>query len=297
LANQLSHRKLYCWQILSKDGRPLATSDGLEIGVHRSIDTLRMSGLSRLIVCGGSYCKVQDNLLIKWLHRVANQGTDLGAISTGSYLLAAAGLLDGYRCTTHWQYVQGMREEHPRLQISSQLFVIDRNRFTCSGGSSVLDLMMHIVSRDHGDRLAALLSESLVCERVRAPDEPQRVPLRSMLGHSQPRLAEAIALMEANIEEPIPLAELACYIGVSARHLERLFRKHLDCSPSRHYRELRLKHAHCLLWQTGKTVTEIAFASGFNSIPHFCKNFREYFGHSPSISRRLFNTKVQGARA
>ncbi|WP_157957121.1 GlxA family transcriptional regulator, partial [Salinicola salarius] len=168
---------------------------------------------------------------------------------------------------------------------STRLFSIDRDRFTASGGTAPLDMMLNMIGRDHGRELSAAISEMFIYERVRGEEDQQRVPLKHVLGTTQPKLLEIVALMEANIEEPIELDELASYVDVSRRQLERLFQRHLHCSPSRYYLKLRLTRARQLLKQTPLPIIEIASACGFVSTPHFSKCYREYFGTPPREDR------------
>lgn len=158
-----------------------------------------------------------------------------------------------------------MQEAYPRVNMSTRLFTLDRNRFTSSGGTAPLDMMLHLISRDHGRELSAAISEMFVYERIRNEQDHQRVPLKHMLGTNQPKLQEIVALMEANLEEPIDLDELAVYVAVSRRQLERLFQKYLHCSPSRYYLKLRLIRARQLLKQTPMSIIEVASVCGFVS--------------------------------
>ena len=206
----------------------------------------------------------------------------LGALCTGSYLLARAELLNGYRCTIHWENLASLREEYPRLIISSELFEVDRDRYTCSGGTAPLDMMLHLIARQQDQPLAAAISEEFLCERIRGRHDRQRIPLRLRLGTSQPKLIEAVALMEANLEEPMSPDELALHVGLSRRQLERLFQKYLSCVPTRYYLELRLARARQLLLQTTMSIVDVAFACGFVSAPHFSKCYRDFFWHSSS---------------
>jgi transcriptional regulator GlxA family with amidase domain len=182
-----------------------------------------------------------------------------------------------------------MREEFPNVLMSSNLFAIDRDRFTCSGGNSSLDMMLQFVSNHHGPELAAAVSEMFIMERIRDHHDTQRIPLRLHLGNSQPKLIEAVALMEANLEETISLDDLAQYVGVSRRQLERLFQKHLKCVPSRYYLELRLNRARQLLLQTNLSIIDVSLACGFVSAPHFSKCYRDFFGIPPREERRRFS--------
>ena len=118
-------------------------------------------------------------------------------------MLARAGLLDGHRCTIHWENLPGFIEAFPEIPVSSDLYEIDRNRFTCSGGTAALDLMLHRIALAHGDELATKVSEQCIVDRIRGPHDRQRMPLRVRLGVHHPKLIRAVEIMEGNIEEPL----------------------------------------------------------------------------------------------
>ncbi len=150
-------------------------------------------------------------------------------------------------------------------------------------------MVWQVVSNHRGPELAAAVSEMFIMERIRDHHDTQRIPLRLHLGNSQPKLIEAVALMEANLEETISLDDLAQYVGVSRRQLERLFQKHLKCVPSRYYLELRLNRARQLLLQTNLSIIDVSLAGGFVSAPHFSKCYRDFFGIPPREERRRFS--------
>lgn len=286
MANRLSDKALYQWLIITQDGQPITASNGLSLTPHCAIH--ETGGLNTLLVCGGiDVDQIGDKLLIAWLRKLAQRKINLGALCTGSYILARAELLNGYRCTIHWQNIASLRENFPRLIISSELFEIDRDRFTCSGGVAPLDMMLQLIRKQHGQVLAAAISEEFICERIRDRHDRQRIPLRMRLGTSQPKLIEAVSLMEANVEEPMSPDELAQHVGLSRRQLERLFQKYLNCVPTRYYLELRLARARQLLLQTSMSIVDVAFACGFVSAPHFSKCYRDFFGIPPRDERRL----------
>ena len=149
-----------------------------------------------------------------------------------------------------------------------------------------MDMMVYLIAQKHGWDLATEIAEEFLVERIRGRNDRQRLPLRLQLGASQPKLAEAVAFMEANIEELISLDEIASHVGLSRRQLERLFQKYLHCVPTRYYMRLRLMHARQLLLQTSMPIVDIAYASGFVSTPHFSKCYREFFGIPPREERR-----------
>lgn len=286
MANQLSGKALYRWSVVSLDGQPVTASNGLAFTPDVPLQAI--TDFHLLLVCGGvDINQTVDKSLIASLRKLANRRLPLGALCTGSYVLAKAELLNGYRCTIHWENMASLREEFPSLVISSELFEIDRDRYTCSGGTAPLDMMLHLIGRQQGAELAAAISEEFICERIRDRHDRQRIPLRLRLGTSQPKLIEAVSLMEANLEEPMSPDELAQHVGLSRRQLERLFQKYLNCVPTRYYLELRLARARQLLLQTTMSIVDVAFACGFVSAPHFSKCYRDFFGVPPRDERRL----------
>ena len=285
LANHVSGRKLYEWDIYSRDGKPVAASNGIELAVSGSladIDPVPMA-----IVCSGvDVQKYIEKDLISKLRRLVSHGASIGALCTGAYILARAGLLDGYRCTVHWENLIGFREDFPDIDVTSELFEIDRNRLTCAGGTAALDMMLNLIAVQVGHDTAALVADSMIHHRIRDGREAQRMELRARLGLSHPKLLAVISHMEENLEEPLSCAELAAYVGLSTRQLERLFNKYLNRSPTRYYLGLRLDRARFLLLQTSMPILDVALACGFVSASHFSKSYREYFGRTPSEERQ-----------
>ena len=148
-----------------------------------------------------------------------------------------------------------------------------------------MDMMLNLIGKERGRAICDQISEAMLCERVRDGSDRQRMPLRMRLGSSQPKLVEAVELMESNIEEPMTLDELASHVGIYRRQLERLFQKHLKCVPTRYYLEIRLRRARELLIRSSRSIVDIAFACGFVSAPHFSKCYRDFFGLPPREER------------
>ena len=284
LANRMSGQALYEWHVFSQNGEPVQASNGLEVAVAGDLSSAEK--LQTIAVCAGIDVRAAVNKdLISWLRKVDRQGADVGAICTASYILAKAGMLDGYDCTIHWENLAGFVEEFPELQVTNEIFEIDRQRFTCSGGTAAIDMMLNMIGMQHGHELAASVADQFIHERIRDHHDHQRMSLSARLGVRHPKLLSVIKVMEDNLEEPLGRSALAKEAGLSTRQLERLFRKYLQRSPARYYLELRLNRARLLLVQTNMSVIDVALACGFVSASHFSKCYRDYFGHTPRKER------------
>ncbi|MEX0923102.1 MAG: GlxA family transcriptional regulator [Rhodovibrionaceae bacterium] len=285
-ANRLSGSQRYQWHLISPEGGMVTTSSGIEVKTTKT--AAEVERLNTLIVCGGLKAeRFEDKATFAWLRRLDREGVRVGALSTGTYLLAKAGLLDGYRCTIHWENLESFAEDYPNLEVSPELYEIDRNRFTCSGGTAVLDLMLSLIALEHGRTLATQVAEQFIHERIRERHDSQRMALRARLGISHPKLLKVVELMEQHQEEPLSRSALAQRAGLSTRQLERLFRKYLHRTPTRFYLELRLNRARKLLNQTAMPVLDVALACGFISASHFSKCYREFFNRTPREERAL----------
>jgi transcriptional regulator GlxA family with amidase domain len=294
LANRTSGRALYAWTLVTRDGEPVKASNGIVFHADTSME--KAPAVEMLIVCSGIGGHLyNEKAVFSWLRRLDRQGTDVGALCTGSHVLARAGLLEGYRCTIHWENITGFIEEFPDIEVTNELFEIDRNRFTCSGGTAALDMMLNLIGRQHGHELAAAVSEQFIHERIRDQHDHQRMALTARLGVRHPKLIQVIKLMEQHLEEPLDRAALATKVRLSTRQLERLFGKYLGRSPARYYLELRLNRARLLLLQTNMSVIDVALACGFVSASHFSKCYRDFFGKTPRKERGL--PLVSGAEA
>jgi len=285
LVNRVSEDTLYTGSTYSLDGQPVTASNGIPVIVDGAI--AEAEKLDIVFVCSGIHAhKYCDKGLLTRLRRMASHGTDIGALCTGTHILAKAGLLEESRCTIHWENFTAFTEEFPDIDVTSELFEIDRNRYTCAGGTAAVDLMLNLIALQAGSNVAATVADEMIHHRIRDGHEAQRMELRSRLGVAHPKLLAVIQLMEENLEETLNCADLAASVGLSTRQLERLFRKYLKSAPTRYYVELRLKRARFLLRQTSLPILSVALAAGFVSASHFSKCYREHFKRTPSEERR-----------
>ena len=282
--NRLLGRDAYQWRLASLDGKPLAASNGIPLPALKPDAALRDSHY--LFVCGGLRIKSPDERqYLSILRQAARRGIAVGSLSTGTYLLARAGLLDGYRCTIHWENRPAFQEDFPALQCTSKIYEIDRDRLTCSGGTAAMDMMLQIIADQHGAELATGVANQFHHERIRNERDDQRGGRRGSLVALPPKLRTALALMQKRIEDPLTLPAIARQVGLSPRQLERLFLRYFEMTPLRYYMQLRIERARELLLYSDRPILEIAVSAGFTSTSHFAGWYRRVFGVSPSELR------------
>jgi transcriptional regulator GlxA family with amidase domain len=284
-ANRLSGQALYAWPHASADGGTVRASTGAAMLVdHAAGDELDCDIL--FVFAAGNPSQFRDSATFHWLRRLAASGVVLAGVSGGPFLLARAGLLDGHRATIHWEHEAGFAEEFPRIISSRDLYVIDRRRITCAGGTAGLDLAVDLIERDHGRAFATRVREWFIGPDHRAGDRPQRRGLSERFGVADTRLLKALACMDANMEIPLARDALAAAAGISLRQLERLFRSAVGGSIAEVYLLMRLDKARTLLSNSSIRITAIGLACGFQDPSHFSRAYRLRFGHSPRDERQ-----------
>ncbi len=285
-ANRLSGRTLYEWKLVSLDGKPVLASNGITIDVHAAVETLEKPDM--VVVCVGLeplQCAGNRRLHHR-LRYLARHGCRVGAISGGSFILAEAGLLANRSCTVHWEYNDLFASQYPQLQRSQDLYVVDRDVFTCSGGTAALDMMLHFVREQCGATLALAVADQFLHPRIREHGDHQRMEIRARYGLHDAKLIEVIRLMEGTIENPLHVQAIAERIGLTSRQIERLFQRDIGQSPRVFYLQLRLERGRVLLRQSSQTVQDVALGCGFASTSHFANAYKRHFRHTPSEERR-----------
>jgi transcriptional regulator GlxA family with amidase domain len=284
-ANRMSERSLFEWTLVSVEGSDVAASNGIRIPTECRLEQLKATDL--LVVCAGLEPAQfsPPHGVHHQLRRLARHGAMIGGMSTGAFILADAGLLSDRRCTVHWEYADWFQSRYPTIALSRDLYVVDRNVFTCSGGTAALDMMLHFVSLAAGPGIAAAVAEQFIHPEIRRQDDHQRPAMHARFGVGSPKLAEVIRLMESAVENPLDIRELAGLVGISARQVERLFRDQLGMAPKVFYLKLRLARARTLLRQTVDPVLAVAVECGFTSTSHFSHAYKRAFGIPPTQER------------
>ncbi|WP_164660194.1 GlxA family transcriptional regulator [Tropicibacter sp. Alg240-R139] len=284
IANLVSGEPLYHWSFASENSETATCSNESVTLVHSGFDALPRC--DQLFVLSGIH--MRDHVtkpLLAALRRERVRGTAIGALCSGAWVLAEAGFLDDMQAAIHWEYHDSFMEAFPEVNLVRSVFVADEKYMTASGGTATADLILHLIERDHGQDLSVAVADQMVYNAVRHATAEQKVSLQSRNGMRNAHLTKAIQIMQDQISDPISPTVIAENVGISTRQLERLFGKYLNASPKKYFMEMRLDRARNLLIQTEASVTEVAFACGFESPGHFSRVYRATYGVTPMLQR------------
>lgn len=278
---QLGH-EAYRWRVVSPDGAPVPLTCGIELPSAGPLSHA-VGAEALIVVAGYRLAEVATRPLIRDLRRIAPRFLLVGGIDAAPWVLARAGLLDGHRATVHWEDLEDLADAHPHVDVVPDRFVIDRNRVTISGAAPAADFMLHLIRARHGAALARQVASSFLAT-VRKGSEPQIAP-EAQEPALDPRVAQALARMEARIDTPEPASDTAKAVGLSPRRLETLFRAALGATPAAHALDLRLQAARRMITDTRHPLAEVALRTGFSSPSTLSRAFRARFGHPPGALR------------
>ena len=282
----------YVWDFITCSDAPVTASDG--IAVTPSLPHSTPVKFDYFFVVAGMECNpAYPAKLNATMRRISRNSTVFGALSTGAYMLARAGYLDGYQFTLHWENQAAFEEEFPELEISPNLYIMDRDRWSGSGGLSSMDMVLNIIALDHGHNVAHAVGNQYQIDRMRSPEIGQRPFSLDEYETLPAALQKAISVMMVNLETPLPIPEVASAAGKTVRSLERLCNRHLASSHARFYRKLRLDKARQLLWHTNLSVMHVALMTGFPSPSHLSRLYVNAFGIKPSAERNTARKRDQ----
>lgn len=289
IANRLAGKELYRWQCFSKDGQPVVASNLMMLQNHLSIDepTLPKNLIVNASFHPEKYC--DDEAIIKWLRKLQRNDCIIGALDTGCFMLAKAGLLAHKCITMHWEAIPIFKEQYQRQNISTELFVIDKHLMTCAGGTAASDMVLYLIGQDHGQALVLNICDQFIKKNIRQHSDHQQIDLAKSLNIHHPRLLNVLRLMAINISNPMTIEQLANCVHISLRQLERLFKQHFKCTAKQYYLRLRLERAQQLLNESDLNIYDIALITGFSSSSHFCRSYRQHFAITASQQRALIS--------
>lgn len=284
-ANYLEGVANFRWKIAS-GGKSCLASNGVTIETVSLKDVLKET--FDIVVVSSSWTpeKAATPQLLGALRKWARAGSIIGALDTGAFILADAGLLIGRRATVHYEHIDALKELHPNIEVMEDILVQDEKRFSCSGGVAAGDMALNILAARGGDALANAAARYIFHPKLRGSGSSQNPAGAEPLGSTVPdAVRHAITIMEQNLEEALSMVQICRKLKLSHRQLDRLFRRYVGRSPAIYYRDIRLDRARGLVTQTNMLLSEIAIASGFSSQVHFSRAYRQRFGLPPRKDR------------
>lgn len=288
-ANRQDARPPYRVVLATPAGRPVRSDTGLHVhgqgrldGIDHRVDTL--------VVCGGlgHEAASENSRLVGQVRRLAALSRRVASVCTGATVLAAAGLLDGRRVTTHWYYAGELARRFPRVHVDPAPIYVREGTVSTSGGvTAALDLTLAFVEEDHGAEIARRVAMGMVTYLHRPGDQAQVSPFTSSPRPEQLLLRRVVDHVIGHLDADLGTARLAALIGVSQRHLSRLFAEHIGRTPARFVRDARLEAASRLLVATLDPLTTVARRCGFASAESLRQAFVVRFGLTPSRFRAV----------
>jgi transcriptional regulator GlxA family with amidase domain len=278
-ANTLSDETLYHWRFLTMDGAAVVSSSGMQVAPHGALN--EGEGTALMIMPSYGFRGLGSWDITKGLRAAAKRYTYLAGLDTGSWLLASAGLLAGYRATIHWEELTSFAETFPDVDAQRERFVMDRDRITCSGAMAAFDLIMHLISETHDPLLSVAVAQLFMTrDSARSHSSFSRTSGRSV--------DRAISIMQEHLERPLSVGDVALQVGCTQRTLEQRMRAELNVTPQAVYRRLRLTLARKLVCDTDQRVTEIAARCGYENASAMTRAFKAEFDQTPRQLRSQF---------
>ncbi|MFE3476429.1 MULTISPECIES: DJ-1/PfpI family protein [unclassified Streptomyces] len=289
IANSYGANPQYSIELGTLARRAIATSAGISLHASHTVEAVT-GPLDTLVVAGGAGCveAAESERLLVEISRLARRSRRIASVCTGAFVLAAAGLLDGRRVTTHWGWAAQLAERHPAVAVDVRpLYIRDGNVYTAAGVTSALDMTLSLIEEDHGPTLARAVARELVVHLHRQADQAQiSVFLSSPLPEAR-LVRDVTGYITSNLTANLTPSALAARAGVSTRHLTRLFNVHLETTPARAVRAARTEAAVLLVRSSSLPLAAIARRCGFTSEQTLRQAFRDLYGCTGDKIRRM----------
>lgn len=280
------------WRCLSVDGRPVRSGQGTPVDVEGGLVEPGSPDGIAVVVGGNDIWQVSDARVVGWVRKRARHGAMVGGLCTAAVTLAKAGVLVDREASMHHEVRDAFLEVFLDHRLSCFPYTIDEDVFTSAGGTTAIDVMLEIISANASADISGRVAAEMLYGDLHIMQKTAHVDVASRNRQANHLVGRAIRHLEANLDRPVPSAELAQIFGVSVRQIERLFGKHVGVPPKLMHTKLRLERGYKLVMQTDLTVIEIAMACGYDSSATFAKNFARVYGASPHRLRGRGSSQV-----
>lgn len=281
-ANLLRGEEVYQFRIASEHGGAVMSSQGFSVNT----EPLAEAGYDTLIVAGDNECRLPSTTLVDFLRRAPFRSRRIASICTGAFVLAAAGLLDGKRATTHWYHARAFKKQYPNVQLDEdRIFVVDGQVWTSAGMSAGVDLALAIVESDFGLETARMVARKLVLYQRRGGGQSQFSTLLELNARSD-RVQMALTYASENLASDLSVDRLAEAARLSPRQFSRVFREETGQSPAKAVERLRVEAARLMMETTRHPIEIIARETGFGDRERMRQAFLRAFGQPPQTIQR-----------
>ncbi|MEM9279355.1 MAG: GlxA family transcriptional regulator [Pseudomonadota bacterium] len=283
-ANRVAGKALYDWQLTSLSGVNVPLTCDVPLTIDQAFDE-RQRGDLLIIIGGFNQSRHVSSAELATVRKAASGFRAVAGIEAGSWVVARAGLLNGYTATTHWEDFEAFTDSFPEIEVRLDRYVVDRNRMTCGGASPAFDMLLDMIRQRNGPAVAMEVASVFIYDEAHSQFDEQPLVSLGRVARKERRLEQAVRLMEKWIEQPSPVAAIARRVGVSSNTLEAIFKRHVGMTPGRFYLNLRLKAANRMVLDTDMSLREIAVRSGFNSLSAFSRAYAKGFGKPAQQAR------------
>jgi transcriptional regulator GlxA family with amidase domain len=291
MANRFGGHREYDIVLTSPDGGAISCNSGLALAGAVPLAELK-GDLDTILVAGGSpqaLREVSETYLLDWLHERAPTTRRIGSVCSGAFVLAAAGMLDGRRATTHWDFCNEMREFRPAVLLEPDaIFVADPPFYTSAGVTAGIDLCLSLVEADCGPQLALAIARNLVLFMRRPGGQTQYSAGLNVQAAATPRLRQLVSDISADPSGDLSVPELAARAAMSERTFSRVFQKETGVSPASFVELARVDRAKALLETSEWTMARVAERAGFGSVESLHRAFNKKVGVTPGDYRHRF---------
>lgn len=284
-ANRLSRQPMFNWKLLSFDGGSVPLTCGIDLPVDGAFSEIETAE-TLIILAGFNHQEHVTPSRLKHLRQASAKCKVIVAVEAGTWVLAQAGILNDHAVTTHWEDTENLSEAYPKLNVRTDRYVIDGKIWSCGGASPAMDMMLHYIRTVQNRSLALDVASVFIYSETVSATQSQPIISLGRINETEPRLAMAINLMEANIEDPLNIKKIAEGAALSSRMLEKLMRKYLGTSPAAYYLRLRLQSARRFVLDTNLSIQDISVRCGFNSQAAFSRAFKRRYNCSARNLRK-----------
>ncbi|WP_208898164.1 GlxA family transcriptional regulator [Streptomyces incarnatus] len=274
---------------------PVTTAAGVRVLPDLTFTDVARRQINTLIVPGSVEVDTErrvralaDPGVVAWVRTLAGRTRRIASVCVGAHLLAAAGLLDGKRATTHWSTAQQLAADHPSVEVDADpIFIRDGGVWTGAGITACLDLSLALVAEDHGEKAATAVARQLVMY-LKRPGGQSQFSVPAGIASATRRMDDIRHHITENITARHTIATLAGFAHVSERHITRMFKEELGTTPAAYVESARVEVARNRLETTDDTLERVATASGFNTVDTLIRAFRRRLDTTPTEYRSRF---------